>query len=76
MTYSCYGRDGCEMRLLVISDIHGNWPAVQAIVGDAAAVGKKGKGLAGDLRNALISMLRIGNPCAVVRPEIRAKTAG
>ena len=68
------GTDG--MRLLVMSEIHGNWPALQAIKVDAAAVGIKGEGLADDARNALIGMLRTGKPCAGVRPEIRAKPAG
>jgi len=61
------------MRLLVISDIHGNWPVLQAIEVEATVAGIEGVDLADDAAEDLISMLRTGKPCTTVAPERRVE---
>lgn len=51
------------MRLLVVSDIHGNWPALQAIRDiEKTVAGIRRMPLAEEAAEALIAILRTGRP--------------
>ncbi len=61
------------MRLLVIADIHSNWPALQRIESEATVVRIKAMGLAEAVAEGLICILHTGKPCTTVAPEGRVE---